>query len=372
LWPGKAIEFARHSCTQNEFLYIKQVLRHVSTGEIILRGLLCHRVGQLAGMVKNDINELVFFREVDKDDSRPKNYQSMVEVSLENVVRNRKIVFTNEAFPRYSFYEDTPLDADAIDYKIHRKTIKDTSVLVCRFVYTEFYCSAAARKSNRKYVQATLRRIYHDESGIGPSIDIDSKKQAPSSREGDTLRNHASRKRPIPTKSIKARPITYGSGCAGAGGDSMGALLAGFTIKYGWDRNSPALRAFLLNHKTAVVYETEATDFTHKDNPRQAICHHLHLSWPCQRFSPAHTIEGPEDNANEASIFGTYEKLMSSGAFIHTQENTSGLLTHHPMFFCALIEQIIRAGYNVAWKVVQLRDFGIAQSRNRLIIIAAK
>lgn len=365
---GQTVEFRKSSdrLSQTEFLCVKHVLKDTKTGHVTLRGSVFRRVSSLQGMLTDHINEVVMIREVDEDDTRPKNYQSMVDVPLEDLVRNRRIVFTNEQYPRRSIFEDNRLDENVPNYYAQRDMIEKESVLVCRYVYTEHYHDAVDRQKNRRCTETVLRRLYQDEARDGL---VTGTNQAKSCSSAPSINPFGKRASPDP--STKIRPLTYGSGCAGCGGDTTGAAMANFKIKYVWDQNGAALRTLLLNHSDTDAYEIEATNFVEGGLSR-AICDLLHLSWPCQCFSPAKQKPGKDDEANLRAMFGTVEQLKASGALVHTQENTYGLLTHHPAYFCLLIEMIVRAGYNVRWKVLQLRDFGIAASRQRLIIIASK
>lgn len=98
----------------------------------------------------------------------------------------------------------------------------------------------------------------------------------------------------------------------------------------------------------------------------------LHLSPPCQFFSPAHTREGQNDQENIDALYSCMELVRKCTPRIITLEQTFGI-THdrHSQHFWGLIAQFTDLGYSVRWKVVRLCSWGSFQDRKRLIIIAS-
>jgi DNA (cytosine-5)-methyltransferase 1 len=121
--------------------------------------------------------------------------------------------------------------------------------------------------------------------------------------------------------------------------------------------------------RTAEVYQMTAEDVYHSDSCNHVD--HLHLSCPCQYFSPAHTHDGKNDDDNIAALFITELMLEKCKPRMHTQEQTIGIVQRHPAFFAALINMIVSAGYNVRWRCVNFLDDGVSQNRKRVIIFAS-
>lgn len=98
----------------------------------------------------------------------------------------------------------------------------------------------------------------------------------------------------------------------------------------------------------------------------------LHLSPPCQYFSPAHTHQSVHDDANIFALFGSLQLIDKLRPRLVTLEQTFGI-THerHRQYLRALIGCYTQHGYSVRWKVVRLCTWGLAQDRKRLIILAA-
>ncbi|KAE9978273.1 hypothetical protein EG327_007455 [Venturia inaequalis] len=373
LRPGMCVELKSKDGKDGDFVRIHEIIINNSKehDNILIRGLPMRRakyVGGFAGparlggqtvggKMKRDLNELAFVFQMDKDDPRPPREQALVTFSLSDVLHARDVVFTIEEFPRRSFRETTVLKRTDPNYDVLKQSVKEAGVLVCRWSYTDYFEDARHRLSkHRRSREGCLRRLWQRES------DFPSPPQTGLPQPSKPARQN--------NGPIKKKKFTYGSGCCGAGGDSEGARMAGMTVKYAWDFDESACTSFGQNHPNAKIYYREASEFPVKGEDDS--CDHLHLSWPCDYFSPNHTCEGKNDDANISAIFGTYQKLMSAKPRIHTQENTFGIDSHHPEFMGAVIQEIVRAGYNVRWKVDQFADYGLPASRNRVVIIAAR
>jgi DNA (cytosine-5)-methyltransferase 1 len=86
------------------------------------------------------------------------------------------------------------------------------------------------------------------------------------------------------------------------------------------------------------------------------------------------TREGQNDQANYESIFTVGPILKKVKPRVATLEQTFGLATskHHKNNFLLLMNDIISAGYDLRYKIVNISDYGLPQQRKRLLIIAAK
>ncbi|MCJ1393127.1 hypothetical protein MMC18_005999 [Xylographa bjoerkii] len=171
-------------------------------------------------------------------------------------------------------------------------------------------------------------------------------------------------------KGHNLRRYTFGDGFCGCGGVSRGATIAGLRLQWAFDFEDPMCRSYSKNFPSTKVFRLDAFDFATSQtyNARVDI---LHLSPPCQFFSPAHTTNGINDDRNTASSFVILELLKKTQPRIVTLENTLGLEQRHPLYLHAVIQQFTSLGFSIRWKIIDLRDYGVPQSRRRLIIIAA-
>ena len=167
----------------------------------------------------------------------------------------------------------------------------------------------------------------------------------------------------------------YGDGFCGAGGMSCGAKQAGLRVVYGFDRNQHAIATYRMNYHDAIAYHASAEDFmslTDNESIDEGFkVDILHMSPPCQYFSPAHTVAGRDDEENQAAIFAIDTLLKKALPRIATLEETPGLKSRFRDFFNRVLQMFTEHGYSVRYKVVNFADYGLPQARKRLMIVAA-
>jgi DNA (cytosine-5)-methyltransferase 1 len=167
------------------------------------------------------------------------------------------------------------------------------------------------------------------------------------------------------------RRYTFGDAFCGAGGMARGAVMAGLRIEWAFDFVQDMCDAYRLNFPTTKIACTSSFEFSVKPYGWQVDI--LHLSPPCKFFSPAHTIPGRQDEENFAASFGIIEMLKKFKPRIATMEQTLGLAIQakHKEAFHAILSQFHSAGYSVAWKLMDTSQYGVPQTRKRLIIVAS-
>lgn len=102
------------------------------------------------------------------------------------------------------------------------------------------------------------------------------------------------------------------------------------------------------------------------------ICDILHLSPPCQFFSPAHTVAGLNDEENFAALYACGLLLDRVKPRMGTLEQTVGLSQQKfRQEFNSLVLEFTKRGYSIRWKLCSLPKWGLPQRRTRLIMIFA-
>lgn len=98
----------------------------------------------------------------------------------------------------------------------------------------------------------------------------------------------------------------------------------------------------------------------------------LCAGFPCQPFSICGKKRGFEDTRGTLffEICKIIQKKNPSVIFLENVKH----LTHHDggKTFSVIISSLENLGYNVAYKILNSKDFGVAQSRERIIIIATR
>jgi site-specific DNA-cytosine methylase len=151
------------------------------------------------------------------------------------------------------------------------------------------------------------------------------------------------------------------------------ATLAGLKVLYGVDINGDAGQTWQKNFSPAEFLEMSVHDFSVlPGHPEDFIVDVLHLSPPCQMFSPIKTRDGKNDEFNFASLFGVGDAIKKARPRIATLEQTFGIMAmKHTATFIALIRMFTDLHYDVSWDVKTFQRYGLPQSRQRLIIVAS-
>ena len=163
---------------------------------------------------------------------------------------------------------------------------------------------------------------------------------------------------------------TFADAFCGAGGTSRGASMAGLRVQWGSDHNEHACLSWSQNFPFANILQRDIFEVITRQSGLSRV-DILHLSPPCQFFSPAHTTAGQNDEANTAASFAIAGMLQCAKPRIVTLENTSGLLRQHEVWLHAVINQFTSLGFSIRWKLLCFQDYGLGQRRERLIIIAS-
>lgn len=160
------------------------------------------------------------------------------------------------------------------------------------------------------------------------------------------------------------REFTAVSLFCGAGGLDMGFDRAGFKTIWANDFNGDACKTHQNWSNTTVV----CGDISKIDYSTIPVSDVILGGFPCQGFS----LSGPrkiDDSRNV--LYKHYVKLVSQNmpkAFIG--ENVKGLLTMgNGAIIDAIIADFANCGYDVYYKLVNAKNFGVPQDRERVIIV---
>lgn len=171
----------------------------------------------------------------------------------------------------------------------------------------------------------------------------------------------------------------YGDICCGAGGATVGAEMAGFVVKFGMDRDVDSMQTWRLNRNPAhdsVGFVEDAFNFNTQSSQTELLGNPidlLHMSIPCQPYSPAHTVPGKNDEANEAMTSAVSIPLQNLRPRVATLEETDGMIRtfKHRDWFFLVLWQFLSEQYNVSWNVLEALEYGCVSKRSRLVILAS-
>ena len=153
--------------------------------------------------------------------------------------------------------------------------------------------------------------------------------------------------------------LTFGDGFCGAGGTTRGAVMAGLKVKWGFDFWENACKTWESNFKDAACYCMPSDKFVRmaqsSSGGEDIKVDILHLSPPCQYFSPAHTVNGVDDEMNTASLYAVLEVVKAARPRVVTLEQTFGILgAKCRWYFSSVIHMFATLRFSVRWAIVPL------------------
>lgn len=374
--PGDVVEVrgAHLGSYAVDFLKIK-IIAETRSGEHVIRGDPLVRTRALLEKLLNKKNEVCWLHFI--EDAGP----IYLDISPQSIVRRRSLIITNAPYPEHSLWSLATHIDNGIGHGHGTRQEHDAEhfgPLACRWRLTIYFerkgrqmrpveealesmPSTDVPDSRYHMPYEALRNRWHGaiiaggswNAGRAAHVDLEAASQAPRTRS-------------------HGQKYTFFDAFSGAGGASRGAQGAGFKVQYAVDKSPEVWETYRGNFPQARLFKTCTHGFltqTHGENIRVDV---LHLSPPCQFFSPAHTHDSVHDADNIAALFGCGELIKKTRPRIITLEQTFGI-THdrHIRYFRALIGQMTQHGYSVRWRVVRLCTWGSAQDRKRLVVIAA-
>lgn len=161
--------------------------------------------------------------------------------------------------------------------------------------------------------------------------------------------------------------------CAGIGGIRLGLEQAGHTCVGFCEFDKFALQSYKAIHNTEGEWEAhDITKVTDDDIRGLAATRTIDIvcgGFPCQAFSIAGKRRGFADT--RGTIFFEVARFISiirPRYFIC--ENVKGLLSHDKgRTFATILSTLSELGYCVEWQVLNSKDFGVPQNRERVFLV---
>lgn len=161
---------------------------------------------------------------------------------------------------------------------------------------------------------------------------------------------------------------------SGVGGLTTGMHKAGFQTKVAVEIDSYAAMAYKMNHKRTKVIEADIRKIDVTEIKQELKGEPLHLLAgcpPCQGFSSVRRLNkkrSVRDNRNNLVLeFLRFVKELKPLTIM--MENVPGLKNY--TLFKKLVKELKGMGYNPKYDVVNVKDYGVPQSRKRLVLVGS-
>lgn len=175
-------------------------------------------------------------------------------------------------------------------------------------------------------------------------------------------------------KSSTSTSPTFIELCAGAGGLSTGFINKGFTPLFLNDNDKYCCETLRLNHSSATVVQKSMLEIEdHLSKYPKKTVDIIMGGVPCQSFSQAGQRKGLTDERGNL-LLEFLKIVFKYQPKVFIIENVKGLLTHNKGITFELIQNRIKKSklYTIQFQVLNANDHGVAQKRERLIIVGIR
>ena len=175
-------------------------------------------------------------------------------------------------------------------------------------------------------------------------------------------------KEELPCKYGDAEPqLRMASLFSGIGGFDLGFEAAGFTTTFQCEIHKFCL-AILRKHWKTVPRWENIKNLSHATIP---LSHVWTAGFPCQDVSLARMGPRAGLKGHRSGLFHEFARLIGEGRpRVVLLENVHGLLnSHRGRDFQVVTRTLAELGYAVGWRVLNSKNFGVPQSRQRVYIV---
>lgn len=162
---------------------------------------------------------------------------------------------------------------------------------------------------------------------------------------------------------------------SGAGGMTEGLKMADFKTKYAFEIDPIAAMTYELNHEKTKVFTQDIRTVDTKKIRKELRGKTIHLLAgcpPCQGFSSIRRLNRNKPVDDERNLLiNEYVRFVDDlRPFTIMLENVPGLQMSED--FSHAVNYLREIGYFVDYKVLNVKDYGVPQSRKRLVMVGSR
>lgn len=159
---------------------------------------------------------------------------------------------------------------------------------------------------------------------------------------------------------------------SGAGGMSMGAIMAGVNVKVAVELDKYAAITYKENHPNTTLFNTDIRKFKEKLKFSKDEVKILFGGPPCQGFSTSNQKTRNKLNINNW-LFEEYLRVTKENKPDWViVENVKGIIeTEDGYFFEQIQTSLNKLGYTTNYAILNAVDYGVPQIRNRVFIVGS-
>ena len=180
---------------------------------------------------------------------------------------------------------------------------------------------------------------------------------------------------------MNTKKLRIGTDCSGieAPIQALKQMKIPFIHEFSSDIDKYAIQSIKANYKPKIIFGDPDGpfpdgDITKRNNSKLPDIDLYVCGFPCQTFSHAGKRKGFEDVRGQV-FWSCLDVIKKKKPEYFILENVKGLLSHDKgntwKVIWSEIEKLKRYGYNVEWKLMNTRDYGIPQNRERVYIVGS-
>lgn len=175
------------------------------------------------------------------------------------------------------------------------------------------------------------------------------------------------------TRELDKSPVSAVDLFCGAGGLTHGLIQAGIKVEAGIDIDEQAEFAYTFNNPGAKFIRWDLSRKTSRDIEALFKPRRLRLlagCAPCKPFSKLTNGITDHDDWDLLNNFGRFVRGIKP-EFV-TMENVPELAERGQEVFFHFVDALVKLNYSVDWRIVNCAEYGVPQSRRRLVLLASR